>query len=80
MVPNGSKSVKLFQNNPTRCQKGEEEKNSKTKKITKQHKNAKYGNKKKEEKKKIYRFPSLAPNGSKWLQTTPNGLTWLAMA
>ena len=68
MAPNGSKSVKLFQNNSERCQKGEEKKIAKLKKITKQHKNAKYGKKKKKRRKKyIYRFPSLAPNGSKWL-------------
>ena len=29
---------------------------------------------------KKYRVPSLAPNGSKWLQENPNGLNWLEMA
>ena len=28
----------------------------------------------------MYRFPSLAPDGSKWLQKNPNSLKWLEMA
>ena len=45
----------------------------KRKNAQKKSKNAKKKNKK-------YRFASLAPNGSKWLQKNPNGLKWLQMA
>ena len=38
--------------------------------------------KRKERKKYIYtyRFTSMAPNGSKWLQMAPNESVWLEMA
>ena len=48
-------------------------KGAKKEKCPKKIKNAKKKNKK-------YRFASLAPNGSKWLQKNPNGLKWLQMA
>ena len=43
-------------------------------------KNAQRKSKNAKKKNKKYRFASLAPNGSKWLQKNPNGFKWLQMA